>query len=166
MQTQRRRWEIKRHRWKVKMQKAHKSWSISSEMPHHPPALQTTIIMLLHKPGDIYILSLQNMFTKRPFQRWKKQTPAPWTVPWALSDMNKPCSAIVMKESASCTHRNTESDALSVEPVSRHWLLVVILSRDWSWQSWACQATKSCLSVKTCGCSPPFSPGSACKLSA
>ncbi len=44
-----------------------------------------------------------------------------------------------MKDSASPTHRYTGSDALSVEPVSQHWLPVVILSRDWSWQSVACQ---------------------------
>lgn len=69
----------------------------------------------------------------------EKQLLVSWTVPMALSAMNKPYSAIVMKESASPPHRYTGSDALSVEPVSQHWLPVVILSRDWSWQSWACQ---------------------------
>lgn len=69
----------------------------------------------------------------------KKVRSEPWTAPVALSAMNKPCGAIVMKESASPTHRYTGSDALSVEPVSQHWLPVVILSRDWSWQSSACQ---------------------------
>lgn len=63
----------------------------------------------------------------------------PSAVPVTLSAMNKPCSAIVMKDSASPAHRYTGSDALSVEPVSQHWLPVVILSRDWSWQSSACQ---------------------------
>lgn len=76
---------------------------------------------------------------KRPFHHWKTELLEPWTAPVALSAMNKPCSAIVMKESASPTHRYTGSDALSVEPVSQHWLPVVILSRDWSWQSSACQ---------------------------
>lgn len=44
-----------------------------------------------------------------------------------------------MKDSASTTHRYTGSGALSVEPVSQHWLPVVILSRDCSWQSSASQ---------------------------
>lgn len=46
--------------------------------------VQTTIIMLLHKPGDIYILSFYNMFTKRPFHRWKTQLWEPWTVPGSV----------------------------------------------------------------------------------
>lgn len=76
-----------------------------------------------------------NMFTKRPFRSRKTECLEPWTVPVALKAMNKTWSAITIKESASPTHRHAGSDALSVEPVSQHWLLVVILSRDWSWQS-------------------------------
>lgn len=79
------------------------------------------------------------MFTKRPFHCWKTKLWDPWNEAVTLSAMNKPCSAIMMKDPASPTHGYTGSDALSVEPVSQHWLLVVILSRDWSWQSSACQ---------------------------
>lgn len=79
------------------------------------------------------------MFAERPIQGWETELAEPWTAPVAPSAMNKPCSAIVMKDPASPTHRYTGPDALSVEPVSQHWLPVVILSRDWSWQSSACQ---------------------------
>lgn len=81
-----------------------------------------------------------NVFLKGPFGHWKTEMLILWTVPLALSAMNKPCCAIMMKESASPTRWYTGSDALSVEPVSQHWLPVVILCRDWSWQSSACQA--------------------------
>lgn len=124
---------IFRLRWKCKKLK---SWSTAQTPCHaHCSWIQTTIIMLLHKPSDIYIMSFYNMFTKRPFHSWKTECLEPWTVPMALKAMNKTFSAIMMKESASPTHLHTGSDALSVEPVSQHWLLVVILSRDWSWQS-------------------------------
>lgn len=110
-------------------------------MPCHPPVLEFKLQLLCFYTNSVTFTfcHVYNMCTRRQFHHWNTELLEPWTVPVALSAMNKPCSAIAMKESASPTHRYTGSDALSVEPVSQHWLLVVILSRDWSWQSSACQ---------------------------
>lgn len=101
--------------------------------------------MLLQKPADIYSLSFLFIFIikcvcqESHITTEKTKLQEPWTVAVPLSVMNKPCSSILMKDSASTTRRYTGSGALSVEPVSQHWLPVVILSRDWSWQSSASQ---------------------------
>lgn len=110
-------------------------------MPCHPPVLEFKVQLLCFYTNLVtfsfclFITCLR----RGHFTAGKTELLEPWTVPVALSAMNKPCRAIVMKESASPTHRYTGSEALSVEPVSQHWLPVVILSRDWSWQSLACQ---------------------------